>query len=191
MLELLDNPQKYRDELAAREEYKLRPTGIDFGGYKNLPENLKDWIKGVAHDISVGKLKETGWVRGKDKWDVTVQKEYELEMDTLLNNPDFIKQAIANSAGAGVDKNNPMAWASSLGSKGKIGRQEGSIKFWQSNPEFNKFKDNLPKIFQKDAKRLYREWKREQIAPKPEVVVKEHELETLKGIPGLERSEER
>lgn len=171
---------------------KVNPKGFDFGGFPNLPESLKEWITEAAQVMAIRKLEESGVDTAEifsGKLGFEEAKEYQGYVEELLNDPDFVKQAIANSLGYNSGRVGPIA---PLGSKGKYGKQKGSIGF-DEDPEFLKFKDSLPDNMKQFAKGAWREMEKIKEARLPnhygkriEPILKDQAVvDTMNEIPGL------
>lgn len=157
-------------------------TGIATGlkKFDDLPENLKLYAIRVAEQKADRKLKESG---GMDENGRIVSREAENEKNKYikesLDNSHFIKQVLASSS-SGFDRKT----LSSFGTKGKIGRQEGSINIHR-DPEFRKFRDQLPEAMRGNARAMYKELKKMQEPPKALVNHEDPALRVINDIPGL------
>jgi hypothetical protein len=154
-------------------------------GVKDLPTDLQNWVSDLALDVAMARaavdngyktVAEAKKAMGND----ALLNEARPIYQENLNNPDFVKQAIANSGGWEGTLNVPI----NFGTKGKIGRQEGAIK-WQQDPEYRKFKDSLPEPMKANAKEMYKRWLEMQQEAAPEVLVNEGAGKVVSEIPGV------
>lgn len=186
MLELLRDPQKYRDELDAREYGKFRDQVLD----KDVVDQDFLWRRGNALSDYIDMYAETHkdvlkqlMDKGKDTihvFDPVSGQTYPMSREMAIDYQHKLWQHLG-------EQNEQLKRVESLEKKieqGLFKRQQGHIKLGD-DPEYRKFKDSLPAPMKRNARLL---WKEMQKPPQEAPVVENAgTLATMDEIPGLQK----
>lgn len=179
----------------ARQAARLNPKGFEWGGFDALPTRLKDWIYNLAESKAYDQvIEEYGLDQNVSMNEIlnegALKDALRRHIEDAIANRDFVKQAINLSGGPNFTRGLTPPYE--LGSPGTLGvdnttprgRQKGTISL-DNDPEFKKFKNELPLPMKKDAKRLYKLYKKQLDQRPTQIYENESGLTTMDDIPGL------